>query len=416
MTHINPTDRRTFLRRGAMGAGAFWTLSLDGFMARRAEGASHTSGASPYGPIAPVLDETTNLPLIQLPRGFRYWSYSWTGDMMSDGVACPSLHDGMAVIDELHGHDDDDDDDSTGPRQARLRPGAMTTTIDDDDRRRSSRLVLVRNHEPDGGAPYVKRPEITYARRRRAAARPTWCSTPARAGGWPRGRRLAGTIRNCAGGVTPWGTWITCEETVDPGHGWSFEVGRKAGDPTPLVDMGRFSHEALMVDPHTGYVYETEDSGDCRVLQVRAQSSRTARARREAVHAEGPETSRTPTSAGRIRSAPRGRCSGCGSTIRAALFTPVAPAGLRQGRRPVQSARRRVVGRADRVLPLDQRRQRGRGPGVRVRPARRDAQAHLRLAERERARQPRQHRPSRRAAACCSARTPPATASRRASG
>ena len=54
MTHINPTDRRTFLRRGAMGAGAFWTLSLDGFMARRAEGASHTNGASPYGPIAPV--------------------------------------------------------------------------------------------------------------------------------------------------------------------------------------------------------------------------------------------------------------------------------------------------------------------------------------------------------------------------
>ena len=52
-----------------------------------------------------------NLPLIQLPRGFRYRSYSWTGDMMSDGVACPSLHDGMAVIDELHGHDDDDDDD-----------------------------------------------------------------------------------------------------------------------------------------------------------------------------------------------------------------------------------------------------------------------------------------------------------------
>ena len=64
-------DRRTFLRRGAMGAGALWALSLDPFMARRAEGAAI---ASPYGPISPKIDETTGLPLIQLPDGFRYMS------------------------------------------------------------------------------------------------------------------------------------------------------------------------------------------------------------------------------------------------------------------------------------------------------------------------------------------------------
>ncbi len=261
MTHINPTDRRTFLRRGAMGAGAFWTLSLDGFMARRAEGASPTSGASPYGPIAPVLDETTHLPLIQLPRGFRYRSYSWTGDMMSDGVACPSLHDGMAVIDELHGHDDDDDDDDRRDRDDHGSGRGDDDHDRDDDRRRSSRLVLVRNHEPGGGAPYVMRPEITYAAD--GAGGTTNLVFDARTGRWLAAyATLAGTIRNCAGGVTPWGTWITCEETVDPGHGWNFEVGVEAGDPTPLVDMGRFSHEALMVDPRTGYVYETEDSGD----------------------------------------------------------------------------------------------------------------------------------------------------------
>jgi len=110
MTRLNDTDRRTFLRRGALGAGALWTLSLDAFMARRAS--ASPAIPSPYGPIGPERDQATGLPLLQLPDGFRYWSYGWTGDLMSDGVVTPSLHDGMAVIDEIgrddwHEHDDD---------------------------------------------------------------------------------------------------------------------------------------------------------------------------------------------------------------------------------------------------------------------------------------------------------------------
>jgi uncharacterized protein len=100
MTDFNGYDRRTFLRRGAMGAGAFWALSLSPFMARRAHGAAIDS---PYGAISPKLDETTGLPLLKLPDGFRYQSFSWTGDMMADDVRCPHMHDGMAVID-ARGH------------------------------------------------------------------------------------------------------------------------------------------------------------------------------------------------------------------------------------------------------------------------------------------------------------------------
>jgi len=113
MIDPNHTDRRTFLRRGAMGAGAFWTLALGAFMSR---GVSAAAVAGPYGAVSPKIDETTGLPLLQLPEGFRYISYSWTGDLLRDGTLCPNLHDGMAVVDQLGS---------------------------------SGKLILVRNHEGD---------------------------------------------------------------------------------------------------------------------------------------------------------------------------------------------------------------------------------------------------------------------------
>ena len=123
------------------------------------------------------------------------------------------------------------------------------------------RIILVRNHEGGNGDPYINRQSITYAGD--GAGGTTNLIFNTLEGKWESARAsLAGTVRNCAGGVTPWGTWITGEETGVAGHGWHFEVGANGGNPKPLVDMGRFSHEADMVDPQTGYVYETEDAGD----------------------------------------------------------------------------------------------------------------------------------------------------------
>ena len=261
-------SRRTLLARGAMVGGALWAGSLQAFMARRARGAAAAAVAvSPYGPIAPVADETTGLPLLQLPAGFRYLSYGWTGQLMNDGVLTPPMHDGMAVVDVL-GRGEDGYEGEAGAEEGRGggggRPGEYDGNGDDPGHAYGHlrRLVLVRNHEAAYGAPFTATPGITF--KPDGAGGTTNLIFDARAGRFEASwSSLAGTVRNCAGGVTPWGTWLTCEETSDRGHGYNFDVGPQLGDPTPLVAMGRFSHEAVAVDFETGYVYETEDAGNC---------------------------------------------------------------------------------------------------------------------------------------------------------
>ena len=68
------------------------------------------------------------------------------------------------------------------------------------------------------------------------------------------------TRRNCAGGTTPWGTWLTCEEMAD---GYTYECDvTGATEATKREALGEFNHEAAAVDPDTGIVYETEDRSD----------------------------------------------------------------------------------------------------------------------------------------------------------
>lgn len=220
-------DRRTFLRRSALALGG---LAVAGGPLQALMAGSARQTASGYGPLFEAADEITGLPLIRLPRGFRYISFGWTGDPLSDGTPTPALHDGMDIVATQRG-----------------------------------RVVLVRNHEVGLGTPFGDS-AITYDPL--AGGGTTNLVFNLREGQWegPAVASLTGTIRNCAGGGTPWGSWLTCEEnlstTASATHGWVFESSASAqASPVPLTAMGRFNHEAVAVDRKTGIVYETEDRG-----------------------------------------------------------------------------------------------------------------------------------------------------------
>ena len=132
------------------------------------------------------------------------------------------------------------------------------------------RIRLIRNHEIDldTGA-FGSRAGLR--RQAPAAARPRVEFDPASGAFVKAWASLCGTTRNCAGGPTPWGSWLTCEETlVEPRpanqfrqpHGYVFEVPSEgAATAVPLKGLGRFVHEAIAIDPSTGIVYLTEDHG-----------------------------------------------------------------------------------------------------------------------------------------------------------
>lgn len=249
-------SRRQVLKgsAAAMAMGAIG--SLGALYSRQAHAA--TGGAwsapipSPYGALAPVADQSTGLPLLLLPAGFSYTSFAWTGDRMGDGQPVPPRHDGMAV---MRGHGD-----ATGVGRNGRGHG------------HGPELVLIRNHEIGASSTPILAPG-TYDRGAISAdgMRPGGGTTTLRFrdGQWLSAEAsLAGTVVNCAGGRTPWGTWLSCEEIKSNAvsgdgrkHGYVFEVHPDAQRTTgrPLVALGRFSHEAVAIDPRTGYLYLTED-------------------------------------------------------------------------------------------------------------------------------------------------------------
>jgi uncharacterized protein len=235
-------SRRTFIKQSLSVSAGF--MGLSHFI-------NHPVFAEP-AKMRPVIDQW-----LELPEGFVAKIISRSGEKMADGFLLPGKPDGMAAFNV------------------------------------GGSVVLVRNHEnsPDAPkyGPYGEDMSLFSKVDKRNVYDYGFGKTPGLGGTTTlifdedkqivkeQFLSLTGTTRNCAGGPTPWNSWITCEEdttiksaSAETNHGYNFEipaVGKKLVIPVPLKAMGRFNHEAVCVDPSTGIVYQTEDAHDSLIYR-----------------------------------------------------------------------------------------------------------------------------------------------------